>query len=648
MSNNKDFKVKNGIQPTVYHEGLGTVVSGSEGSNLSGASYDSVSFNVLSQDANPYGVVFNNDGTKMYMAGEDTRSVYQYSLSTAFNLNTASYDSVSFSVASQDTALRDVAFNNDGTKMYIVGSSNGRVYQYSLSTAFDLSTASYDSVSFSVASQDANPLDMVFNNDGTKMYIVGASNDRVYQYTLSTAFDLSTASYDSVSFSLASQDGRPYGVAFNSDGTKMYMVGRDSSSVNQYTLSTAFDLSTVSYDSVSFSVASQDANPYGVVFNNDITKMYIVAPVSRTIYQYSTALNTAQLDLSTGSVFEITPTSDIQVTLSNPADSGTVSGATLLLNVTGTTAYDLSSVSYDNVKFYVGDQETNPQGAYFNDDGTKMYILGRATDAAYQYTLSTAYDISTASYDNVSLNLSGQDTDPYDIKFNNDGTSMFVTGRANDSVFQYTLSTAYDLSTASYANKSFNFSSQEATPTAVAFNNDGTKMIMAGFTTDKAYQYTLSTAFDVSTASYDSVSIDLRGNYHEEIVFNPDGTRMFTVNYSSLTDAQNAINQYNLSTAFDITTATLAETALITDVTQLRSIEFYPDGKKFILAASTGSYIWQYSSTFVPTITYPSTIEWPGGTAPTSPAIGETDVVTFNTRDGGSTYQGVLAIDGAK
>ena len=38
----------------------------------------------------------------------------------------------------------------------------------------------------------------------------------------------------------------------------------------------------------------------------------------------------------------------------------------------------------------------------------------------------------------------------------------------------------------------------------------------------------------------------------------------------------------------------------------------------------------------------------PSGTAPTSPAIGETDVLAFNTRDGGITYQGVLAIDGAK
>ncbi|MES0444988.1 MAG: hypothetical protein ABUJ92_00445, partial [Desulfobacterales bacterium] len=54
-----------------------------------------------------------------------------------------SYDSVSFSVTSEDTSPFGVAFNVTGTKMYIVGTANKSVFQYSLSTAFDLSTASY-------------------------------------------------------------------------------------------------------------------------------------------------------------------------------------------------------------------------------------------------------------------------------------------------------------------------------------------------------------------------------------------------------------------------------------------------------------------------------------------------------------------------
>lgn len=98
----------------------------------------------------------------------------------------------------------------------------------------DLTSPSYDSVSFSVGSQEGGPTDMAFNADGTKMYIVGRISDSVYQYSLSTAFDISTASYDSVSFSVASQDNNPYGFRFSDNGSKMYMIGNTADSIYQY------------------------------------------------------------------------------------------------------------------------------------------------------------------------------------------------------------------------------------------------------------------------------------------------------------------------------------------------------------------------------------------------------------------------------
>ena len=79
-----------------------------------------------------------------------------------------------------------------------------------------------------------------------------------------------------------------------------------------------------------------------------------------------------------------------------------------------------------------------------------------------------------------------------------------------------------------------------------------------------------------------------------------------------------------------------------------QALFFKADGTKMYVLGSSSDSIYQYNTATPATITYDPTLEWPSGTAPTSPAIGETDVVTFNTRDGGSTYQGVLAIDGAK
>ena len=181
MANDKDFKVKNGIQPTVYHEGVGTVVSGSVGYSIASASYDSKSFSIGSEETVPYKIRFNNDGTKLFMLGVVSDKVHQYTLSTAFDISTASYDSVNFSVASQETDPYGLAFNNDGTKMYITGNTSDSIFQYSLSTGFDLSTASYDNVSLSVTSQETNPTGITFNSTGSKLYMLGQTSDEVHQ-----------------------------------------------------------------------------------------------------------------------------------------------------------------------------------------------------------------------------------------------------------------------------------------------------------------------------------------------------------------------------------------------------------------------------------------------------------------------------------
>ena len=76
-----------------------------------------------------------------------------------------------------------VTFNADGTKMFAIGTTNDSVYAYTLSTAFDVSTASYDSVSFSVASQELTPRGIVFKTDGSKLYVLGDTADTVFQYT---------------------------------------------------------------------------------------------------------------------------------------------------------------------------------------------------------------------------------------------------------------------------------------------------------------------------------------------------------------------------------------------------------------------------------------------------------------------------------
>ena len=154
-------------------------------------------------------------------------------------------------------------------------------------STWNVSTASYASLSVSISGQSSDPIEVAFSSDGTKMYIMDYSNKVVYQYTLSTAWNVSTAVYASLSVSISGQSSGAYGLAFSPDGTKMYVLDNSSETVYQYTLSTAWNVSTASYASLSKSVSAQSSNPIGVAFSSDGTKMYILDYTNKAVYQYT-------------------------------------------------------------------------------------------------------------------------------------------------------------------------------------------------------------------------------------------------------------------------------------------------------------------------------------------------------------------------
>jgi hypothetical protein len=219
------------------------------------------SFGVNAQDGAATGVFFRADGTKMYVLGSSNDSVFQYTLSTPWSVATASYDSVSFSVAGQDTAPNGFWFKPNGLSMYVVGSAGDAVYQYTLSTAWNVSTATFLQ-SFSVSGQEASPNGMTFTGDGSRMFVAGASGDDVTVYNLTTPWDISTAATIG-QFSVLPQDGAPADIYIKPDGTKMYILGNDSpESVYQYTVP-SIDIQLTGPTSVAALDVQQDLTVYG-------------------------------------------------------------------------------------------------------------------------------------------------------------------------------------------------------------------------------------------------------------------------------------------------------------------------------------------------------------------------------------------------
>ena len=280
-----------------------------EGFDLSTASYTGRSFPAVTQDY-PQGMAFNPAGTKMFVVGTDNNNIHEYALDTPFDVSSSSYTNSSFSVSSQDTSPQGVAFNPAGTKMFLAGYNTGKIYEYALDTPFNLSTASYANSSFSVVSQTSTPYNIAFNPAGTKMFVADINNGEIYEYALTTTFDLSTASYANSSFS-STQVYVPSGVAFNPDGTKMFVAGLYNSKIYEYALGTSFDLSTASYANSSFSVGTQAMGPTGVAFNPAGTKMFVTNSESTSIYEYKL---TTPVDLSKLFISESASTNDISLT----------------------------------------------------------------------------------------------------------------------------------------------------------------------------------------------------------------------------------------------------------------------------------------------------------------------------------------------
>ena len=116
------------------------------------------------------------------------------------------------------------------------------------------------------------PRGIAFNNDGTKMFVVGDDGNDINEYTLTTGFDVSSASFvdgngDGTGFSVRIQTSTPSGIAFNNDGTKMFVTDRNDADVHSYDLDAPFDIGFTD-PILSSSVPADDAT--GVALNANI------------------------------------------------------------------------------------------------------------------------------------------------------------------------------------------------------------------------------------------------------------------------------------------------------------------------------------------------------------------------------------------
>ncbi len=258
-----------------------------------------------------YGLTFNNDGTKMYTVESDKSSdaVVEYILTTAYDISTATVNNtkvVHVSGGVNSHVPTQVVFNNDGTKMFVVNHGGRRSVDYwSLTTAFDVSTASFDGF-YSLIGKEQRANSIAFNNDGTRMFIAGVGNDsqvRINEFSLDTAFDLSSGVTQLNTEDLISFQNHIDGVTFNYDGTKMYTITLMNSEVPslaldlmyQFKLTTPYDVSTLSLEGT-YTVSSVSGDSREVVFSNDGSKMFIIDDDNDKVHEFNLSCNWSVID----------------------------------------------------------------------------------------------------------------------------------------------------------------------------------------------------------------------------------------------------------------------------------------------------------------------------------------------------------------
>jgi len=243
--------------------------------------------------------------------------------------------------------------------------------------SFDFSALSY-SGELSITSYKL--LDCCWGDNGNLFFSVDNTNLLVHKYSLSTAYDLSTATeQQTLDFSSLVSDNGYYmtGITISSDGSKLILLeaynNSDNATIYKYNLSTSFDLSTGSKDQ-EVSVSSNISDGRALIRNSDGSKFFV-------------ADNGGYIE-----VFELS------------------------------TPYDLSTLSHTNSLDFTGDT-TNLDGFNFADDGN--YLLLNNGDVAIKYSLSTAYDPSTSSKD-ASLDFSSEGALAYSLIYNNTGSTLYI------------------------------------------------------------------------------------------------------------------------------------------------------------------------------------------------------------------------------
>jgi len=258
--------------------------------------YNSINKTVSSPSSTLNDVCFSNNGLHMYAVGYHAdyswNGIFHYTLSTAWDVTTASLnESLDLSALNICNPITGVFIKPDGTKLYIVGnrtsSSGTYIQRYDLSTPYYLTGYSAQIVKalFATTAQYG----CWFNPAGTRLFTADNLNDAIFQYNLSIAWDeTSLSSTPSQSTDVSGSTNACRGVAFNNDGDYMAVIDGQNHKVLFWNVPTAFNLSGESKDSYEMDISGLMTTPAGCYNKANGNTFWVcdAAASALTVYQF--------------------------------------------------------------------------------------------------------------------------------------------------------------------------------------------------------------------------------------------------------------------------------------------------------------------------------------------------------------------------
>lgn len=342
--------------------------------------------------------IFSPDGTKIFITSEyDANRIIQYTLSTAWNIATATFTK-SLPLFSGSSTVDCLSFNADGTKIIFYEGDVFRLRSFNLVTPYTLvGVADYPT---QVTGQDLSllsvaPNDMQFNATGTKLWVSGVNggNGQIVELTLATAWNIGSLSRSGNQVGL----GTVLSFYFNATGTKLYTIQPDAV-IKQHTLSTVYDITTAKYSVLPFTkTETRGGSTYSYTLS-----------YSNGVYTFSTLVNGVASSTSVTKYDNLTLN-----TLENSAvigSNGTWLAKTMIIRPLAIyirTTID-TSIETKTITAYLLNTVTSPSQltGFANMGATSQYLPldGKNYTKVESTTGSMIYNISTPNkFDTISL-----------------------------------------------------------------------------------------------------------------------------------------------------------------------------------------------------------------------------------------------------